>query len=436
MRLDVLRSTRLCIAASLLLGAVVVNGQSPTLPAPKKAPFPAPAAAPPAPVVMRYTLGEALAIAHERHPQLAAIRASMNAALVKQRGIGEVKRTTGFASSLVIPDYEFRMQQSDLGLRASMAEYAQAQHEVTYAVVRCYYTIVYAREQAKVARDLVEQLEVNLEQVKKIVNDKNAGLPGISKNTEDNLVQMVARAKNRLLFAQNGTNRARAALREAMGLDPLTRVDAADEMLPEFKADIKRDAVIALAVTLRGEVHLAEMGADVSRLEVCAQWARRFNLSAGTFAEGADIHSRSIPAAMRDPDYKPGAIGPEMPVKLVGNRDTRAQTAGLYADRAAEAARQARSLIGLEAEVAHSKWVEAVENVATARVAADSGRRMIDRIRQAAGGAPSKDDLILNEVSATQSIASFNEALYDQIMAIANLERITAGGVTIKFAGR
>jgi hypothetical protein len=98
--------------------------------------------------------------------------------------------------------------------------------------------------------------------------------------------------------------------------------------------------------------------------------------------------------------------------------------------------RQARSLVALEAEVAHSRWVEAVENVASLRIAAKSGRDMIDRIRQAAGGAPSKEDLLLNEVSATQSIASFNEALYDQIMAIANLERITAGGVTIKFAGR
>ena len=48
----------------------------------------------------------------------------------------------------------------------------------------------------------------------------------------------------------------------------------------------------------------------------------------------------------------------------------------------------------------------------------------------------SKEDLLLNEVSAVQSIASFNEALYDQIMAIANLERVTAGGVKINFAGR
>jgi outer membrane protein TolC len=436
MRLPVLRSTRLVIASGLMLGSAVASAQSPTLPAPKTAPFPAPAAAPPAPVVMRYTLGEALAIAHERHPQLAALRASMNAALVKQRGIGEVKRTTGFASGLVIPDYEFRMQQSDLGLRATMAEYAQARHEVNYAVVRCFYTVVYAREQAKVARDLVEQLEVNLEQVKKIVSGKGAGVAGITKNTEDNLQIFLGEARGQLILAETGTDRARAALREALGLDPLTRVDAADEVLPEFKAEIKRDAVIALAVTMRGEVKLAEMGADVSRLEVCAQWARRFNLSAGTYAEGADIHSRPIPAATRDPDYKPGAIGPEMPVKLVGNRDTRAQTAGLYAERATEAARQARSLIGLEAEVGYTRWVEATRKVEKSRIASKAGRELLDRLRQAAGGKQTKEDLLINEISATRAIASMNEALYDQIIAIANLERITAGGVTINFAGR
>src|SRR5207247_63412 len=143
---------------------------------------------------------EALAIAHDRHPQLAALRASMNGALLKQRGLGEVKRTASIASPIIIPDYEVRMQQSDLGLQAAMAEYSQAQHEVTYAVVRCYYTVVYAREQAKLAKDLVEKLEVNLEQVKKIVGSKN-GVRGITKNTESNMVMMVGRARQQLILA-------------------------------------------------------------------------------------------------------------------------------------------------------------------------------------------------------------------------------------------
>jgi hypothetical protein len=157
---------------------------------------------------------------------------------------------------------------------------------------------------------------------------------------------------------------------------------------------------------------------------------------ANTFAAGADIHARQVPQAMREPDYKPGAIAPEMPGRLLGKRATRSATAGVYADKAEEAARQAVSLIGLEAEVAYSRWEQAVRNVESARTAAQAGRKLIARLREAAGGVQSKEDLLINEVSATQSIASFNEALYDQVVAVANLERITAGGVKINFAGR
>src|SRR5262249_58990754 len=136
-------------------------------------------------------------------PQLAALRESVSAALLKQRGAGEVKRTAG----IITPDIDIRLQQSDLGIRAAMAEYAQAEHEVTYAVVRCYYTVVYAREQIRVARDLTEQLETNLEQVRKIVEGKG-GIKGITKNTEDRLEVFLGQAKTRLNQAEVGIERA------------------------------------------------------------------------------------------------------------------------------------------------------------------------------------------------------------------------------------
>jgi outer membrane protein TolC len=409
--------------------------QPPSLPPPERAPLPVMPR--PVEVGRRYTLGEAIAIAHQQHPQLGALRASMNAAMIKQRGLGEVKRTASIAAPIIIPDYEYRIQQSDLGIQAAMAEYGQAQHEVTYAVIRCYYTVVYAREQSKVAKDLVDQLEVNLENVKRIVSGKEGGIPGISKNTESELVLMVGRVRNQLILAETGTDRARAALREAMGLDPTERVDVVDQALPEIMANqIKRETVIAHATTRRGEIFLARIGADVTRLEACAQWARRFDIMANTFAAGADIHTRQVPQAEREPDYKPGAIAPEMPTRLLGKRETRAATASLYADRAEEAARQARSMVGLEAEVGFSRWDQARRNVESARPVAKEAREFIARLREAAGGKQTRETLLINEVSANQQIAAFNEALYDQIVALANLERITAGGVRGKFAGR
>ena len=49
----------------------------------------------PADVLTRYTLGEAIAIAHKNHPSLAALRASLNAAHLKQKGLQEVKHGVG-----------------------------------------------------------------------------------------------------------------------------------------------------------------------------------------------------------------------------------------------------------------------------------------------------------------------------------------------------
>ncbi|HVK08197.1 MAG TPA: TolC family protein [Gemmataceae bacterium] len=440
-------SARLLCAASLAVTAGTAAAQPAATPAapPKASPYapatpaqpaplpePAPARMPGAEAYQRYTLAEALSIGHQRHPQLGALRASMNAALLKQRGIGEVKKSGGF----LLPDIDQRTQQGDLGLQAAVAEYQQAEHEVTYAVVRCYYTVVYAREQNKVAKDLVEQLETYLEQVRRIVNSKEGAVKGINKDTEQNLVNVLSMAKGRLIDAETGTERARAALRESLGLEPGAKVDAADELLPEVSAELKRDTVIAHAVSRRGEVALAAIGADVTRLEVLAQQANRLSIRVPTYANAGDIHARPIPPAQREPDYKPGAIGPEMPDKIVGKVHTRTAIAAQYAERAEEAARQARSLVGLEAEVGYTRYVEAAAKVKNYKFAAAQSKEMIERQREAAGGNLTKEGILTIEVSAAQTYANYNQALYDQLVALANLERITAGGVRVNFPGR
>jgi outer membrane protein TolC len=422
-----------------------LSAQPATLPPPKPAPIvsgPVTEFATASPICNRYTLGEALSIAHGNHPQLAALRASMNAALLKQEGLGQVKRTTSIVSGLVIPDYDIRMEQSELGLLATRAELAQAEHEVTYGVVRCYYAVVYARAQAKVARELVEQLEVSLETIKKMVASKGGTAGGpkgprpVTQNTVDQLAVGLGEARLRLIQAEEGATRARAALRQAMGLDPLCVADIVDDQLPEIPYVIPRDTVIAHAVTRRGEVQLAEIGADVTRLEVYAQWTRKLSLMTSTFANASDIHARPLPAGHHDPDYRPAALGPEMPDRLLGKAETRAAAAGQYAIRSAEVVRHTKSLVALEAEVAWARWAEATRQVAEARKAAASGRALINRQREAAGGAAQEDIAILNEASAARAFASLNEALYDQVIAIANLERVTAGGVRINFPTR
>src|SRR5205085_10152312 len=189
-------------------------------------------------------------------------------------------------------------------------------------------------------------------------------------------------AESRLTDAETGVERARAALREAMGLEPGARVDAADEMLPQINAKINRDTVIAHAVNRRGEVQLAQIGADVTRLEAYAQWTKKFSLLGTTYANAADIHARSIPAAQYDHDYRPGAIGPQMPDRVVGNYKTRTEIVNIYADRAKSAADQARSLVALEAENAYYTWLAASLKVESWREAAKAGRALKARLRE------------------------------------------------------
>lgn len=382
----------------------------------------------------RYTLAEALAVAHEKHPILAACRSSMNAAVMKNRGFEELRRG---GAGLLMKDLEVRKQQVDFGIKASLAEYEQAQHEVTYAVVRCYFTVIYARSQVKVAKELVDQLEVYLEQVHKIVTSKGGGVRGITKDTEDMLIDVVAQAKAKLIEAEAGVERGRAIFRESLGLGAESKVDVADELLPNIKASIDKETVIAHAITRRGEAQLAQIGADVTRLEMYAQSLRRFMIQVPTFANGSDIHGRHVPPPHREPDYKPGAIPPDMPDTLVGKRDTRVMIAGQHAERAQQATKQAKNLLALEAEIAFSKWVEATRKVDEAYTrAVKASKELIERQREATGGNLTKETILASEVAAAKTFASLNEAVWEQVVALANLERVSAGGIRVNFPGR
>ncbi len=382
--------------------------------------------------VMRCTLADALRTGHDRHPSIHALQSSLKASQEKMKGLKEVH----YISVGLLPDLKTRKQQLELGIQAAVAELGQAEHDVTYAVIRCYYTVIYAREQAKVGKDLVDQLDLYLEQVRKIVNSKGGGVKGVNKDTEDKLVIIIGEAKGKMLDAESGVARARAALREAMGLGPDVEVDAADELLPDVRAEFTKAAIIAHAVSRRGEIQLAGIGAQVTQLEVVAQWSRQFNIRVETFANGGDIHARQVPVASREPEYRPGAIPPEMPSQLVGHRTTRAGVAQQYYERSEKVAEQARNLVVLEAEVGYAQYAEASKKVATFKEASAAGRSLIERQREAAGGNLTKEDMLMNEVSATRSFAAYNLALYEQIIALANLERITAGGVRVNFPGR
>src|SRR5262249_56038216 len=123
---------------SLALSAAGANGQEvnpkplpSALPQPGKAELPAPQMPPAAnhqEAVQRYTLGEALAVAHQNHPQLAALKASMNAAVLKQKGLNEVSRIGGFLLSAI----EDPTAQSALRIPPAMPPSHQAPPQLTH----------------------------------------------------------------------------------------------------------------------------------------------------------------------------------------------------------------------------------------------------------------------------------------------------------------
>ena len=90
----------------------------------------------------------------------------------------------------------------------------------------------------------------------------------------------------------------------------------------------------------------------------------------------------------------------------------------------------------MEAEVGYAEYAEATKKVAVSKEASVAGKSLTERQREAAGGNLTKEDILMNEVSAARSFGAYNLALYDQIIALANLERITAGGVRVNFPGR
>jgi outer membrane protein TolC len=409
----------LVVAVLLSLGTAAVCAQ-PNPAAPAQAPSAPPAAPQDEP---KLTLVDCLRIAIERQPALAAARASLQAKFAAKRGVDELH-----VPKLLAPDLPIRRQQALRGLDAAQAELYQAEYDTSYAVIRMYYSAVYARQQSEVADDVVRNLRFWLERVRDIV-EKQGGDRELNQDTVSRLTIYVALAENKQAEAAVGVDRALAALREAMGVG----VDCgpfrpADTKMPEPTVQPKKDEVVALAVASRGELVQAMVASDVMRLEICAQGKYRLRPLVRTFAATADIHAKSLPTGLSNGEYRPGAVGIEMPANVGGSRESRMEQVQWYSVRADAVVEKTRGLITLEAENAYQTWVQATRQVTSSRVAAEQGRQLADRVRRARGqGNIRQEEILQSDVLAGQAQAAYYEALYHQILALANLERITAG---------
>jgi outer membrane protein TolC len=360
-----------------------------------------------------------LQLARVQQPRLVVQRASLAAAEDSRRAL----ETLHFPATLD-PEIPVRRKQAALGVSAAAAGLAFAESETTYAITRNYYTVLYAREQESLARAVVERLEA----VRKAAQSQlDAGAPDVSSSDVNRTLVYVRLAGARRTQATKGVVRALAALREAVGVPPDSLPGVMPARLTEPEAHPNRNDIVAAALAHRGDLIQATLFAEAVCLEVEAQ-STSAHQRMQTFAAGSDIHARQVPQGTNNIEYRPGAVPPEMPGLLVGSRPERMKHAQDLHVRAEAAVDTIRNLIVLEAEDAFLRWEEAFEQVAQARDAAEAGDKLADDLtRDYTARLKVKVDEVVNaRVLASQARSQYNEYVYREILALAELDRVTA----------
>lgn len=380
------------------------------------------------------TLAECLAIANQRRPAIIAAQHSLAASERAYLSLLNLRRILERLS----PDVPFRRQQAQRGIAAATAELRKAMLEGVYDTTRTYFEYVRATQQEQTATGVIDQLEIYYRIARDIV-DGGGGNPRVKLNrfslgTLEAVIDEVRDLREKASF---GRKLAVEALREALGFD------AGDELvypaatkLPVMGGTVTREEVVARAMATRTELVQAAVLVDVSRLEVCAQGALSHRYTVQTFAAGSDLHSRVFPVPIRNGDYRPGAVAPEMPTLLVGRRDDRVARATIYSQKMDEVYREAEHLVRLEAEKAYLDWKATAERLEQSEKRYERGRKLAEDARAAAAASEDPQLLVQNEGLAGKAQAAYVEAVYEHLKAMLTLERVTGGQVRAGFGDR
>lgn len=377
------------------------------------------------------TLGECLDIARTRQP---AILAAQHSLAASERGYLALM---GFHRALdyFSPDLPFRRQQAVRGLAAMTATVQKAIQESVYDTTRVYYEYVRASQQELTATDIIDQMETFYKLAKELVE---AGVDPrkLNKFTLYGIEEVIEKVKQLREKASYGRRLAVAALAQAMGLEPGEQVYPADSRLPVMGGQVTEEQVVQFALAARPELVQVAVLVDVSRLEVCAQAAVNRRHSLHTFASGTDLHSQMLPAAIRNGDYRPGAVPPEMPPTLVGKREDRVARAAIYSERMDEVYRATVNLVRLEAVNAYLNWKATSERLEEASKRFERGKKLADESSTAAATKQDPELRVRNEALAGEAQAAYVEAVYEHLKALLTLERVTAGQVKAGFPTR
>ncbi len=373
------------------------------------------------------TLADCVAIGLARQPTIAAHRASLSAAETQVQALDNLH-----LAAMISRELPIRKEQAAQGVTIAAAGLDQAERETVYAVTRNYFSVIYASKQEAVVNGLLNKLKAAQEKAALLAKAGNPDFV-VTDVDVDRLASNIDLYQLRQIEAAVGFKRAAAALREAMGVAPHTRVFIARIDLPPAENIPGKDELIALALARRGEMIQAQTALCVTQLEVQAQQSGCLPMKQ-TFASVADIHVRPIPEGVSNTEYRPGAIGLEMPPTLVGKRADRVQRAEDLSMRAAAVVDKTRNLITLELEEAYYKWEDATRKLRALSQTRERALRVAKSVQARFDiGKIAGEELIRAQTLPDQAQAAYNEALYNHALALAALERITAGGFTPAF---
>jgi outer membrane protein TolC len=391
----------------------------------------------PAPTTQPLSIQACRQIALSNQPTIAATQAALKAAIDRAHALETLR-----VPDCLARDLPLRRKQAAIGVTIAQAAVAQAEAETLHGITASYLGALYAAQQVRLANDPDTGIRRRLKDLQTLVDDlvKSKQRREVTLPEHRDLVRsFLETLDGRVSEAEQGELRALAALREAMGVGPDCPVVLPNRDLPCPRVSPPTlKGLIELALDRRGEMIQAACFAEVACLEVDAQATRR-RPSMRTFASGSDIHAKPIPSTdVGGVNFRPSIVGPDMPAFLNGSRDARVQQAQDYCERARALTAKTRNLIAMEVEDLYRRWLDKSAKAAHLEKAYRESRAFSEKVkesfnRQERNSYPNVDEVINAGLITTRLQLEWKEAQYQALLALAALERATAGGFAVDF---
>lgn len=385
------------------------------------------------------SLDACIDLGFHHQPALDAARASLAAAQTGKRSVDRL-----LIPRLFVKDLGIRREQACHGVTIAGAGLTQAEWETRYAITRNYFTVQYIRSQGKVINEVLGNLTKARARVQKLF-EKPPIDSKITKLDLDAIDIQIALVKGKKSQVDNGMLKALAALREAMGLNHDYPLEIAQVDLPSAVSAIKvakdkaeypavykfnKTELIASAIANRGEMVQASTINRITDLEIQAQ-GRIFGWSGKTFASGADIHAKQVPQGIFNNEYRPGAFTIEMGAMLAGRKADRVQRATDLHQRANAVVDKTTNLVSLDVEAQFLKWQEAVEEIQELSGIQKIALELPDKVLKLNPNEFTSQAVIQANFTAIMVRTQLNDAMHMHALALAGLERATAGAFRV-----